>query len=187
MNSSKRIVKKVNYDGNSKKQDKNIKLKLKLDFSKIRSKEYAQKKQGENNELLTSQRKTIFDISKQFRILQDQLIGIQNKMKDKDETISNNQEIIQKQKMIIQQNNEKFNQLDIQNTEKAKLFNEYKETSIKDYANKESQILELKNKKSDLEDEMFKLLYLKKKDKKKILSMETTLKKLNNDLLRVKC
>lgn len=72
-------------------------------------------------------------------------------IKDRDQTISNQQEIIQKHYLSIQQNNERFSQIDIENITKEKTFNEYKESSLKELEIKECRLHEQNKKINELE------------------------------------
>jgi len=187
---SKVRVGKGGNEENAKHLDRNIKSKLRLDFSKIRKEEMKNISkivvQENNNELITSQRKTIFDMSKQFQMLKDQILLLQKELREKEEIIDNNQETINNQTLIIEKNHEKLKELDLMNMDKEKLFEEYKERSLKDFSYKENQILELHNKISDLEDEKFRLLHFSKdKDKKKFYAMETQIKQFTNELQKV--
>lgn len=139
-----------------------------------------------NNEIITSQRKTIFDMSKQFQMFKDQVILLQKELKEKEEIIDKNQETIYNQSLTFEKLNEKLKELDLVNIDKDKVFEEYKERTMKDFSYKENQILELHNKISDLEDEKFRLLHFSKdKDKKKFYAMETQIKQFTNELQKV--
>ncbi len=181
---------KVGNEENTKHLDRNIKSKLRLDFSKIRKEEMKNISKivvpESNNELITSQRKTIFDMSKQFQLFKDQILLLQREIREKEDIIDKYQETINKQSLIIDKNQEKLKELDLMNMDKEKLFEEYKERSLKDFSYKENQILELHNKISDLEDEKFRLLHFSKdKDKKKFYAMETQIKQFTNELQKV--
>jgi len=107
----------------------------------------------------------------------------QKEIKDKDKMHKDLQDTIQKQALLIEQANENLKQVGIQTMDKEMLFKEYKERSLQDFAYKESQILELHNKISDLEDEKFRLLHFSKdKDKKKFHAMDMQIKQFTNEL-----
>jgi hypothetical protein len=156
---------------------KDLNLKMKLDLSKLSVEEL----KNTGTDLLTSQRKTMLELSLQFKQLQENFSSQQKELKEKDKIISSSNE---KTQILIDEYEEKLKTFELNLTSKEREFNDYKNKTLKDFSYKENQILELHNKVAFLEDEKFRLLHLDK-DKKKFYAMELQINQLTNEMQKV--
>ena len=162
-------------DSNNLKSD--FKFKIKLDLSKISLDEIKTK----DKDLITSQRKTMLELSLQLKNMQENFSSLQKEIEEKDSFIKINNE---KNQNLIKEYEQRLKNYELELSIQEKQFTDYRDKTLKDFSFKESQILELHNKISFLENEKFRLMHLDK-DKKKFNAMEVQINQLANEMQKV--
>ena len=123
----------------------------------------------------------MLELSLQLKNMQENFSSLQKEIEEKDSFIKINNE---KNQNLIKEYEQRLKNYELELSIQEKQFTDYRDKTLKDFSFKESQILELHNKISFLENEKFRLMHLDK-DKKKFNAMEVQINQLANEMQKV--
>lgn len=143
--------------------------------------------------IIKKQRKTITELTNEFITTKDSLFNIKKEHKEKESILTKNNETVFKLESDLKvAENRNFN-LEKRLAETTNILEntvneleQYKKTTMDDFAKKEQKMLSLVNRVSDLEDENYRLLNsTKDKDKKRLAVAEKQVKELSSEIHKV--